>query len=295
MGAVIVALIPLNTPLWSIIHEAIHRNFHPDRMINENAGRCLAIVFGASFHVLRFGHLMHHQFNRAWESEFYRPDRVTPIAAWAGHYFKILGGLYLTEVFTSFVIALLPLRLTLKLGPRIFPDVRQHRAIANLLVKDGTIEKIRTDCALIAALYILAFAAYGNAWPALLLLLGGRALIISLMDNAYHYGTPLDNSVTAKELKAAPWIERFILSFNYHQTHHENPHLPWIKLSSYHQAHNRPFSGNLIQSLLIQFKGPMKLIPSSRAFMNWDCKDHPVPASASRRGQDHPSESYNAH
>jgi fatty acid desaturase len=70
MGLAILALIPLNTPFWSLIHEAIHKNFVPDNKANLYAGRLMAVAFGASFHILRFGHLMHHQYNRDWESKY---------------------------------------------------------------------------------------------------------------------------------------------------------------------------------------------------------------------------------
>ncbi|HEY8963190.1 MAG TPA: fatty acid desaturase, partial [Alphaproteobacteria bacterium] len=63
MAPIILFLIPLNTPFWSLIHEAVHKNLHHKAPINDALARLMSVVFGASFDVLRFGHLMHHQYN----------------------------------------------------------------------------------------------------------------------------------------------------------------------------------------------------------------------------------------
>lgn len=256
IAAIIVILAPLNTPFWSLIHEGIHRNMHPGRAANEAWSRIMSIVFGASFHVLRFGHLMHHQYNRAWESEIYAP----PQKKWAvaiNHYFKMLCGIYLVEVLLSCLVALTPRKLAQKIADRIFSDEHHRHAVRQMLQKPGNVAKLRMDCALIALLYGTAFFLYGALWPLLVLLIGARALVISIMDNAYHYDTPPDNSVAAKELHLPPLMAGLILNFNYHLTHHKNTALPWSELAKDHRAKGRSFDGGLIPALLAQFKGPL--------------------------------------
>ncbi len=248
-------LVPLNTPLWSLIHEAIHRNFHPNRAANEFAGRAMSILFGASFGVLRFGHLMHHQYNREWESEYYTGSKLK---AWTGHYFHILGGLYLTEVAASYLIALCPAPVTRKVARHLLSDDRHFEAVMNSLLKADNVKKIRTDCLWITFIYACVFMIFGAAWIVPVAALLGRAVIISLMDNSYHYGTPQDGSVPAKELETSNFYSRFILNFNYHLTHHNHVHLPWSKLASKHEEESTPYTQKLGPALFEQFKGPIK-------------------------------------
>ena len=109
-----VAMIPiaaLNNPFWALIHEAIHDLFNSSARVNAAAGRLLAILFGAPFHVLRLTHLSHHKFNRSpleKGTEIYDPDKVSRVKASFGYFFYILCGLYLLEVFSTFFFFLPP-------------------------------------------------------------------------------------------------------------------------------------------------------------------------------------------
>lgn len=256
LAGVIVALVAVNTPFWSLIHEGIHRNLHPDRPMNEGVSRLMSVIFGASFHVLRFGHLMHHQYNRAWESEIYHPPQKKWLVA-LNHYFKMTCGIYLIEVLLSFLVALTPGRITQQVADRLFTDPQHRQAVRQMLQKPGNVARLRFDCAMIVALYGAAFYLYGALWPLLLLMIAGRAFVISFMDNAYHYDTPPDNSVPALELRAPGMIEKMIFNFNYHMTHHKNAGLPWSALAREHQAQGRNFDADLLPAMLAQFKGPI--------------------------------------
>lgn len=251
-----VVLIPLNTPLWSLIHEAIHKNFHSNKFVNEIAGRVMSVVFGASFGVLRFGHLMHHQYNREWESEHYTGSRF---AAWVKHYFTMLGGLYIIEVVMAFVVTVLPLPATKKVARMIFEDDRHYQAVLNSLLKPENAKKIRTDFLWIVLFYGVVALCLKSLWWIAALSVAGRAVIISIMDNAYHYGTPKDNSVIAKELETSRWYSKFILNFNHHVTHHNHVNLPWTALKSAHDEKDIPYSEKIGPAILAQFKGPIRI------------------------------------
>ncbi len=256
-------LVPLNTPLWSLIHEAIHRNFHPNRAVNEFTGRAMSILFGASFGVLRFGHLMHHQYNREWENEYYSSNnRASKFKALTAHYFHMLGGLYVTEVAASYLIALCPTPVTRKIARHLLSDDRHFEAVMNSLLKADNVRRIRTDCLWITFIYTCVFMIFGAAWIVPVVTLLGRAVIISIMDNSYHYGTPQDGSVPAKELETSKFYSRFILNFNYHLTHHNYVHLPWSKLEAKHEEERIPYAQKLGPALFEQFKGPIKITPS---------------------------------
>jgi fatty acid desaturase len=252
------ALLPLNLPFWSLIHESIHKNLLPGREVNEAAGRFLSVLFGIPFQVLRFGHLMHHQYNREWEAELY-DDSQSSIVAHLTHFSKMLGGLYLSEVFAAFALAQLPLSVSKRVMKMVFADGRHYEAALNALLKKESVDKIRVDSFLIILLYGLFFVASGS-WTLPLVIILGRAFAVSMMDNAYHYGTPLDNSVPAKELRAGAIFERFILNFNHHLTHHRNPALPWNQLRVQRIANGGDYTEDLVDAVLAQFKGPIKVV-----------------------------------
>lgn len=54
----------LTNPQWTLMHEALHGHLHPRPHTNERLGRLLHVGFGLSFHLVRYGHLAHHRFNR---------------------------------------------------------------------------------------------------------------------------------------------------------------------------------------------------------------------------------------
>ncbi|MFA5592249.1 MAG: fatty acid desaturase [Micavibrio sp.] len=258
MLAVVIILIPLNTPYWSLIHEAIHGNLHPNRKANQTIARAMAILFGAGYPVLRFGHLMHHQYNREWESEYYDAQEQPRWRAALTHYFKMLGGLYLIEVAASFALSLSPSKIVAKAEPYLFEDERHRQAIKTALLKPENMRMLRMDCAAILVLYGLSFYLYGAHWFIPLAAIAGRAFIISLMDNAYHYDTPPDNSIVAHELSLPGPLEKFILYFNHHRTHHNHVTLPWSELKKAHQQDGEGYSLGLGKALAAQFKGPLE-------------------------------------
>lgn len=82
----------------------------------------------------------------------------------------------------------------------------------------------------------------------------GRALVISLNDNAYHYRTPLDDVRYGRDLDAGPIAKRLPLNFNLHGAHHLNPRLRWSELSAASSVSRR---GRWLHALLSQLAGPV--------------------------------------
>src|SRR5262249_8574108 len=161
-------------------------NLLPGREVNEAAGRFLSVLFGIPYQVLRFGHLMHHQYNREWEAELY-DDSQSSIVAHLTHFSKMLGRLYLSEVAAAFSLGQLPLKISKRVMKMVFADGRHYEAALNALLKKESVEKIRIDSFIIMLLYGLFFVASGS-WTLPLTIILGRAFAVSLMDNAYHYG-----------------------------------------------------------------------------------------------------------
>jgi fatty acid desaturase len=261
------ALLPVLAivPHWAAIHEAVHGHLLPDRRANEAAGRLLAILFLAPFAALRFGHLSHHALNaRATERpELYDPKSTSRLKAALAFYPRLLGGLYLFEL-ASGPLSLLPRRVLRPIVRRVFyegsPEARDipERAERRLL-EPAVLRAIRVDALLVLALLALSFALYGEAWPVLALALLGRAFLVSLMDNAPHYGGPLADPGQGYDLRAPRLLSLLVLHTNLHGTHHRHPGLPWTALPAAHAADGGRFDGHYLLRPWRQLAGPIPL------------------------------------
>lgn len=254
----------LTNTWWSLIHEAIHGSLLISRTANRVAGRIQAILYGCPFHVLRWGHLLHHAYSRTERerSEVYRGSGPPPFAVRAAYYFRLLGGLYCLEVLAGFLL-LLPRRLVVGTARKLRSEGNVVELLSCKVLDKNTYAQARLDAALILALYGGSFVLYGRHGWMLLLALIGRGFLISLVDNVFHYATPLDQTHYARNLRLPAWISACILHFNLHGIHHLNPSLPWWKLPRQHSPHRDGYQGYWLASLLSQFKGP---IPEDRLY-----------------------------
>jgi fatty acid desaturase len=252
----------LSNGWWAFIHEAIHGTLSPDRDINRTMGRMQGILFGAGFDLLRWGHLLHHAMNRTRRdrSEVYEEGRRNRAAFTLEYYGRLLGGLYYFEVLWSLLL-LAPRPWLLKLTARLAGPDNPIGPMADKLLSPATLAAVRRDALAILALYGTAFYLYGDhAWM-LALAIAARALLISLMDNVFHYGTPLDDRLHAYDLALPRWASAIILNFNLHGTHHLHPGLSCWDLPAAHRARGGGYHGPLVPTLMAQFRGP---IPASR-------------------------------
>lgn len=247
----------LNPPFWSLIHEAIHGGLLPDRRWNDRAGRVLAVGYGAPFALLKGGHLLHHQYSRTRRerTEVYDPTRTRWAAVAPGYYVRLFGGLYLAEV-ASVLLAPAPARLWRTLGRRLdSPDT-----VTGLLldrVQRRQLRQFRTDAAGVVFVYGATAFAYGRQVWMLALAVAGRALLISLADNAYHYGTRLEASLEAMNLRLPRALEAFLLAFNLHSVHHRHPGLPWHALRVAFVADDDHFHQSWFTAAARQLRGPI--------------------------------------
>jgi len=250
----------LTNPYWSLIHEAIHEMFHPNRSVNMFFGRLLAILFGAPFRILRLSHLVHHKLNRlpVEGTEYYDRSTSSKARAAPGYYFQILLGLYLVEVLSP-VYFLLPRRRLLWCYQRFMrPD-----GVSGILMKNWlgaeALREIRFDGLLTLAWLALSFFCYGERWPLLLGALLARAVLISFLDNVYHYGTPVSDLFFARNLRLPGAAAKLLLNFNLHGVHHVNPAIPWIDLPRAFDAQGGKYQDDYFVAALRQLRGPIAL------------------------------------
>jgi Fatty acid desaturase len=252
----------LNNPSWALLHEAIHDLFNSSGRINLVFGRLLSIFFGSPFHVLRLTHLSHHKFNRSPTekgTEIYDPGEVSKIKANFKYFFYIFCGLYLLEV-SSTCIFFLPGNILRKMRQRLVDhgDI-QEKWLAQKFADEKIVRDIRIDGVAIFLVFALSAFCFGKHWTLLLFLLVGRTFSISIMDNVYHYRTPLHVTVSGHNLFLPGVFSRLLLNFNLHRVHHANPSVPWVKLPDFFAQQGETFDRGFFTAVLDQLRGPIAL------------------------------------
>ncbi|MDP2604854.1 MAG: fatty acid desaturase [Deltaproteobacteria bacterium] len=259
-GWTLALLAMLTNPFWSLLHEAIHDLFHPNRTVNALAARLLAVLFGAPFRILRLSHLLHHKLNRlpVEGTEYYDKTKSSKAGAAPGYYFQILLGLYLAEVLSP-LFFLLPRPWLKRFKERFLaPQSVSGILMQNWLGADA-LREIRIDGMLTLALFSFSFYCYGEHWPLLLAVLAARGFLISFLDNVYHYETPVGDVFYARNLRLNGALERLLLHFNLHGIHHLNPAIPWSDLPRAFLAQAGKFEGGYFSAALRQLRGPIAL------------------------------------
>jgi fatty acid desaturase len=256
----------LNNPLWSLLHEAIHDLFHPLARINALFGRMLSVMFGAPFCILRLSHLLHHKLNRTpmEATEIYQRGTVSMTSAAAGYYFQILGGLYLVEILSP-VLFFLPRRLIDAFRGRFIKPQSVSGILMQNWSRDAALREIRLDGMVIVGWLALSFYLYGSHWPLLAMVLAARGLLISFLDNVYHYDTPLSEIFFAKNLWLPHPAAKLLLNFNLHGIHHGNPAVPWNALPLLFRRGGEVYHGNYFAAAARQLCGPVAVqdLPTS--------------------------------
>jgi fatty acid desaturase len=260
----ILPVLLLTVTHWAVIHEAIHGSLLPRRPANDRLARCLCILFGSPFHVVRFGHLSHHALNgrEAERPEVYDPRKVSRWRIGPAYYVRLMIGLYGAE-FVSGPASLLPRRLLRPIVRRAFYEDKQgarnmaDRAERELLGRH--LAQIRLDALAILLLLGASLYLYGAWWPLLAGAILGRAFVVSVMDNAPHYGGNLEDWAQGYDLHLPRPVTYLVLNSNLHGTHHSHPNTPWLLLPDTFAKDGRAYSGSYLTVPWRQFKGPIAL------------------------------------
>lgn len=253
--------------LWALLHEGFHGLLHPRAAANQFLGRGLAVLFGSPFGVLRAGHLLHHRLNRSVidRSEIYDPRATPRWRAGLVFYARLLGGLYLAEVAAALFVWLPRSALARFVARRLAPEKNLPPDVPSWLAREllhpHALWILRLDGLLVAALLAASAMAYGTAWPWLAAALAGRGLIVSLLDNAFHYGTALDDRRAALNFRLPAWAGPLVLHFNLHGVHHRFPGLPWAVLPGAFTGLGLRHDAGFVGGCLRQLRGPLPVAP----------------------------------
>lgn len=257
-GWLLVPVVLTTVPLWSLIHEGIHGTLLRDRPWNDRVARILAIGYGAPFALLKAGHLLHHRYSRTRRerTEVYDPAVTGWLAAARGYYPRLLGGLYLLEA-ASVVLAVVPAA-----GWRwLVRRTDSLDSITGLLFervsRRGTLHRFRVESIAVVVTYTGSAGGYGRHLWMLAVAVGGRALLVSLADNAYHYRTRLERPLEAMNLSLPRPLELFVLAFNLHSVHHRHPGLHWYQLRAAFHADADEWHLGWGRAVVRQLRGPV--------------------------------------
>ncbi|MFC5007989.1 fatty acid desaturase [Dactylosporangium cerinum] len=257
-GWLLVPVVLTTVPLWSLIHEGIHGTLLRDRRWNDRLARVLATGYGAPFALLKAGHLLHHRYSRTRRerTEVYDPAVTTWLAAARGYYPRLLGGLYLLEA-ASVVLAVVPAAGWRWLVRRTDSLDSVTGLLLDRVSRRDTLRRFRIEALAVVATYAAAVAGYGrHAWM-LAAAVGGRALLVSLADNAYHYRTRLERPLDAMNLRLPRPLELFVLAFNLHSVHHRHPGLHWFELRAAFHADADEWHLGWATAVARQLRGPV--------------------------------------
>ena len=212
--------------VYSTIHEAEHAMLFSHRRVNDGMGIALALFFPAPFHLIRQGHLGHHQRNRSDDEAF---DLIFPgeNPAWkCAQFYGIVTGLYWAMVaLSNAVVVLMPGTLV----RRNFEFDRPSAAFMESL-NPRYWTWIRLEGLAAVLLHVGIVVALGVPWWSYLAMYAGFGFAWSAMQYVHHFGTERHVLRGARNLWIFAPLDWIWLHHNWHLVHHENPTVPWIHL-----------------------------------------------------------------
>lgn len=259
----LVLLVALITPLhYGLMHETMHGHLFGNERWDRAIGRLLGILLGLPWETMRFGHLAHHSLNR---HSYDRPEVLRPgqkrLTAAGVYYFKLIVGHALNY-------ALMPLPALLPTGTtaRVLslagsdPEIEQLRRRAlRTFTNPKRRNALRADIFAIFLLFGIAILLWGAAWPVFATCVVARWSVQSLLDNAPHYGMPLDSGLDARNTAMPALLRLLVMNGNYHGIHHHAPQLRWHALPAAFARSGAETEGSWFAAVARQFRGPTEL------------------------------------
>jgi fatty acid desaturase len=140
------------------------------------------------------------------------------------------------------------------------PETATFRAAAiRSFTNPARLWAVRLDLVAIVVLDVLALWLWGKWWPVFAATIAARWFMLSLIDNAPHYGMPLDSGLDARNTRFPRPIAWLVLNQNFHGLHHHNPQMHWRQLPVAFAQSPRDYNGGWFGALLRQFRGPVEL------------------------------------
>lgn len=226
----------INNTIFSLLHESVHGIFHPNRAVNEWAGRSAAAFFPTALTFQRIFHLRHHRNNRTEVEQFdyLRPtdNRFLKYAQW----YAILTGLYWIASPLGMLIYLVwPSAFRLKLLRAEDSRVAQQTAADAMLEGFDHAPTHRIGLEILFTLFVQVALVWLTqaTWQGWLLCYAAFAVNWSSLQYADHAWSKLDVRDGAWNLRVNKLVQYLFLNYHHHKAHHQHPEVPWLHLSQH--------------------------------------------------------------
>jgi fatty acid desaturase len=226
-GSIVVFSLIFNTG-FALIHEAEHFALHPSRGVNEGLGVVLSALFPGAFSLLRSAHLVHHGSNRNEREliDFVRPGEHTGRKT-LRYYLAMAGAFWVGTPLLSLGLCCVPGRYFGPQGRATDPGSTQGFLA---FLEDINPHRIRLETACVLGVWVLLSSLLHLAWIPVLLLYLVAGSFWSSQQFIYHVGTPRHLVEGSRNLRMWAPIQWLYLHYNFHLTHHRQPHTPWVWL-----------------------------------------------------------------
>jgi fatty acid desaturase len=223
----------LANTMFSLMHEAVHAGFHPDRRLNELAGRIAAAFFPTAFSLQRAFHLSHHRHNRSAVERFDYYSKADFHLLKLINWYVILTGVYwigapLFCVVYALTADFIPWQRLCGTGNQISDQTSARPFLESL--EQAPISQVRRDVAATVTIQFLIIWTFDVSLLGWCLCYGFFALNWSSLQYADHAFSALDRQEGAWNLKVNPIVRQLFLNYHTHLAHHRNPSIAWAHL-----------------------------------------------------------------
>ena len=219
-----------NTP-FSLMHEAVHGVFSPNKSRNALFGVLNAMVFPTSFTLQRIAHLGHHRRNRTDKElyDYYLPGQSKRLRNFQLYSGNLMGLYWFCIPLSNLIYLVAPWLYTsqwfihgparvLGFGPYI-EEIAQHSKL-----------QIWFECFAALIYQVMIWWLLELNWQGWLLCYWAFALHWSALQYVDHAWSPRDIVNGAWNLKVSVISRLIALNYHYHLAHHQHPNAPWTQL-----------------------------------------------------------------
>lgn len=221
--------------LFSLLHECVHRIFHPNTKVNDIFGQLCAMFFPTGFFFQRAFHLGHHRRNRTDVEMFdmyYSHD--SKFLKFAQMYTILLGFYWTAAPIGGLFYLMSPKVLEGGLFRSQHPYLKPMSMDAMLSgLEKAPVGRVRLELLMTLIFQIGVFYLLGISWQAWLICYWSFALLWGSIQYADHAWSKRDIRKGAWNLKVNPFVQAIFLNYHHHLAHHENPFVPWIHLPKF--------------------------------------------------------------
>lgn len=219
-----------HTP-FSLMHEAVHGLFSPNRARNNFFGTLSAPAFPTSFTLQKIAHLGHHRRNRTDEElyDYHLPNQSKFLRNFQLYSGNLMGFYWFCIPLSNLIYLVTPWLYTSRAfieGPArhlgFEPYIRE--------IAQHSILKIWLECFLALVYQVAIWWALDLSWQGWLLCYWAFALHWSALQYVDHAWSRRDVVNGAWDLKVLPITRALALNYHYHLAHHRHPQAPWTEL-----------------------------------------------------------------